>query len=119
MTVISDMIDDVITDTDLATTLTITRGEDSCVGVAATSQMPDAVLEITEHMATRGQLRDFVIRAADYAPAGDASLPQREDTLTLASGDVYEVFDTENEGPYCYNDTENYSLRIHSRLVSQ
>jgi len=116
MTMLSDMIDDVLDDTDLNGLVSINRGDDSC-NIYAVKMPPKAALSQLSNEYVNVNDVDWLIRATDYAPVGSAeSIPQRGDTITDAVGNIYEVLDRESVGAFEWHDPEHYALRVHTIL---
>jgi hypothetical protein len=62
--------------------------------------------------------RDFVMTAALLVLGGQATTPQRGDTVTLPSGEVFEVTPYESEPAWRWADPFKTMVRAHTKQVS-
>lgn len=121
MSIIVDMIDDLLADDDVAVSITYNRGADSVDDLIALIQSAD--YELVDHIGhvIYVQGHDYILRAEDLVIDNVAILPQRGDVIEQTMGDYiyrFEVLDIAGRGCYGYEDTERKLFRIHAKQIS-
>lgn len=97
-------------------TVTVARGGDSVEVTAVVGQSDHETLDDTG-MPVTIQSRDFMLAAADYAPAGSAVVPLKGDRITEGTR-VYAVRDIGSAACWAYSDQGRTTIRVHTSEVS-
>ena len=96
--------------------VTLRRGVQSTSGISAT--IGNTTFEAHDEVGSIVQIqsRDYLIEAADYAIAGQATLPRRDDVIVESDGSEFEVLPI--EGVYWrWSDPYRTRLRVHTKQV--
>lgn len=101
--------------------ITIRRGASSAAATATVGRTPFETRDNEGNVVETFESRDYLLPAADYAPAGSQVEPQRGDQIDETIGGTtytYEVMTPDADGPvFRYTDRHRTQLRVHTSLV--
>ena len=103
----------------LSRTVTYARGEDT-VEVAATVGRTQFESSDEYGITLQGQVRDYILAAADLLLNDETVLPHRGDTISETIGGVlytFEVMDLGGEQCYQFCDPSGRTLRVHTKAT--
>jgi len=106
----------------LSETVTLSRGDDS-VEISASLGESHLALADEDGIDYHLRVRDFLVRAADYAPAGTAVLPERGDRIARTDREdvtrTFEVLSPGGDEPhYRFSGPHRHTLRVHTKEVA-
>lgn len=101
-------------------TVTIARGSDECDVTAVPGETETETID-SDGFLTQTKTRDYLLDAADYAPADTAVEPAIGDTITESIGGsliVFQVVSPDGATPcFEYRDRARTLVRVHTKQV--
>jgi len=102
---------------------TIARGAESCDDVEIGELGIGSQVVRSRDAAVESERQDFQIRAADYAPTGEATEPEVGDVITIEEAAVTRAYrvlvPTDGDRCFRFQDAAQTELRVHTKLMSE